>query len=246
MKFICPKCGTKVEAIGDGTLCPTCRTTLIEVAPGYADWLMSPNEAIRRFEIVIAKHGLPQVWSSRFKHEREAWITAVWALGLREITGSEYWIEVETKDPPDCKVRYVDSSHGYNQRGTINVEIVEWDPHRPDVMDVIIPKCANKYPRDFILVVFVRNGKPIGANAVHQAVKSLAVPFKEIWVLGLVSVEGAKYHMFAAHPGSRKVDFDLLEVLQKNISQAEFAQFDKMRSKRTEMTDRGMIHLPIP
>jgi len=246
MKFICPKCGMKKEVVGDDTLCPTCSTVMIEVAPGYADLLMSPNEAVRRFEIVIAKYGFPLAWSGRFKYEREAWISAVWALGLREFTGEEYWIEVETRDQtPDCKVRYFNSSPGYNLRGTINVEIVEWDQHRPDVMDVIIPKCAKAYPQYFTLLVFVRNGKPMGANAVHQAVKSLAVPFKEIWVLGLVSVEGAKYHMFAAHPGSRKVDFNLFDVLQKNISQPKYAQFGQ-RSKSTEMTDQGMIYLPIP
>jgi hypothetical protein len=246
MKFMCPKCGTKEEVVGDGTpLCPFCRTTLIEIAPGYADLLMSPNEAIRTFEIVIAKHGLPQAWSSRFKHQREAWITAVWALGLREITGCEYWIEVEMKDPPDCKVRYVDSSAGYNQRGTINVEIVEWDHHRPNVMDVIIRKCANKYPGDFRLLVFARNGKPVGTQAAQQ-VKSLAVPFKEIWVLGRASVEEDKYRMFTLHPRPLGVDFALSDVLQKNSSQAEFARFDTKRSKRTKPSYRGSIHLPIP
>jgi hypothetical protein len=245
MKFICPKRGTKEEVGGGDTLCPVCRTALIEVAPGYADLLMSPNEAIRRFEIVITKHGLPQAWSSRFKHEREAWIAAVWALGLREFTGREYWIEVETRDQtPDCKVRYFNSSRGYNLRGTINVEIVEWEHHRPDVMDVIIPKCAKAYPEDFTLVVFARNGNPIGTQAVQQ-IKSLAVPFKEIWVLGRASVEGAIYRMFMLHPSSRGVDFDLFDVLQKNSSQAKYAQFGQ-RSKSTEMTDQGMIYLPIP
>lgn len=245
MKFICPKCGTKEEVVGDDTLCAICRTVLIEIAPGYANLLMSPNEAIRRFETVVAKRGFPQAWAGGVKQEREAWIAAVWALGLREITGREYWIEVETRDQtPDCKVRYVDSSPGYNLRGTINVEIVEWDQHRPDVMDVIVPKCAKAYPEHFTLLVFARNGKPIGTQAVQQ-VNSLAVPFKEIWVLGRASMEGAKYRMFTLHPSSVAVDFDLFDVLQKNISQAEFAQFEK-RSKRTEMTDRGRIHLPIP
>lgn len=246
MKFICPKCGMKEEVVNDDTpLCPICRMALIKLAPGYANLLMSPNVAIRRFETVIVKRGYTQALSGKVKQEREAWISAVWALGLREITGKEYWIEVETRDQtPDCKVRYVDSSPGYNVRGTINVEVVEWDHHRPDVMDVITPKCAKAYPRNFCLLVFARNGKPIGAKAV-QEVKSLAIPFKEIWVLGRVSEEEAKYRMFMLHPGSRMVDFDLFEVLQKNIFQKEFAQFEK-RSKRTEMSDRGTMHLPIP
>lgn len=246
MKFICPKCEIEQDIIdNDAPPCPICATPLIEVAPGYANLLMSPNKAIRRFETVIVKHGYEQAMKGGVKQEREAWISAVWALGLREITGREYWIEIETRDQtPDCKVRYVDSSPGYNLRGTINVEIVEWEQHKPDVMDVITPKCAKAYPRHFTLLVFARNGKPIGTHAAQQ-LKSLTVPFKEIWVLGRASVEDAKYRMFMLHPGSRGVDFDLSDVLQKNNSQAEFAQFEK-RSKRTEMTDRGMIHLPIP
>jgi hypothetical protein len=206
---------------------------------------MSPNVAIQRFENIIREHGYGEAWRGRVKQEREAWITAVWALGLREITGRQYWIEVETREQtPDCKVRYVDSSPCYNLRGTINVEIVEWEHHRPEVMDVIAPKCARAYPGNFFLLVFARNGKPIGTQAAQQ-LKSLAVPFKEIWVLGRASVEDAKYRMFMLHPGSRGVDFDLFDVLQKNSSQAEFAQFEK-RSKRIEMTDRGIMHLPTP
>ena len=246
MKFICLKCGIKQDVFDNNAPpCHICATVLIEMAPGYANLLMSPNVAIHKFETIIRKHGYREAWRGRVKRERESWITAVWALGLREITGRQYWIEVETRDQtPDCKVRYIDSSLGYNLRGTINVEIVEWEHHRPDVMDVIAPKCARAYPRNFFLLVFARNGKPIGANAIQQ-LKTLTIPFKEIWVLGRVSVEEAKYRMFTLHPRSRVVDFDLFEVLQKNISQAKFAQFEK-RSKRTEMTDRGMIHLSIP
>jgi hypothetical protein len=234
----------KEEVVGE-TICLICRTALVEIAPGYTDLLMSPNEAICRFETVVAERGFPEAWTGRVKREREAWISAVWALGLREITGRQYWIEVETRDQtPDCKVRYVDSSLGYNLRGTINVEIVEWDEHRPDVMDVIIPKCAKAYPEYFTLLVFARNGKPIGTHAAQQ-LKSLAVPFKEIWILGRASVEDSTYRMFMLHPSPQGVDFNLFDLLKKNSSQPEFAQFET-RSKRTEMTDRGMMHLPIP
>jgi hypothetical protein len=47
------------------------------------------------------------------------------------------------------------------------------------------------------------------------------------------------------HPSPQGVDFNLFDLLKKNSSQPEFAQFET-RSKRTEMTDRGMMHLPIP
>lgn len=60
---------------------------------------------------------------------------------------------------PDTKVNFIDQSAGYNQAMTLNIEIVEWDEHRSDVMEVIAQKCARAYPPYFYLVVFARNGQ---------------------------------------------------------------------------------------
>ena len=87
------------------------------------------------------------------KQEREAWIAAAWALCMRKETGREYWFEIVTQDlTPDCKVIYIDQSKGHNQRCIHNLEIIEWDHHRENMMGLVRQKCAKGYPPYFTLV----------------------------------------------------------------------------------------------
>lgn len=205
---------------------------------------MSPAIILRRFETVM-KHGKAAAKQGRHKQEREAWISAVWSLGLHEITGNEYWIEIETRDAtPDCKVHFIDPSSGNNNVMTINVEVVEWEEHRDDVMDVIAPKCAKAYPAFFFLVVFCRNGKNIDVQSLMAKMGELTVPFGEVWVLGRLSNVGTAYSMFRLHPGSRLVEFDLRETIAKDKRNIDF--LTRMgRGKGTAFEELGPIYLPI-
>ena len=84
----------------------------------YAGLFMSA-----RMQAVIDKYGYASaVGSDRFKKERESWTSAVYALGLAELTGKEYWVEIETVDQtPDARVHYIDQSAGYNQVNTQSI-----------------------------------------------------------------------------------------------------------------------------
>ncbi len=207
---------------------------------------MSPSLAIRRFETVIRKHGPAQSLSGRVKREREAWITAVWALGLHEITGQEYWIEIETRDQtPDCKVHQLDQRSGNNRILTLNVEVVEWEQHQTDAIDVIRQKCAKAYPQYFTLLVFARNGESVCIDELLQQIKTLTVPFCEIWLLGRLSASAAKYGIFMLHPYSKLVEFDLGEVFDRNKAQIDFLKRQK-RGRGTEVQDLGIVYVPIP
>lgn len=60
----------------------------------------------------------------RFKKEREAWTTGVFALALSKLNGEQWWIEIETKDStPDTKLRQLDQSSGNNVIQTRNIEV---------------------------------------------------------------------------------------------------------------------------
>ncbi len=134
-------------------------------AEGYTNLWMSPEFVVARFEKIIGTYGFEEAKKGRFKREREAWISAVWALGLREtMKRIEYWIEIETLDQtPDCKVQFFDTTKGYNHRMILNLEIVEWEEHQDDVMNVIRAKCLKAYPDYFYLIVLARNGGIINA-----------------------------------------------------------------------------------
>lgn len=247
MEFMCPTCGMKDVVIGDRTpRCLACGTILIKATGGYVDLMMSPNFAISRFEKVIAKYGSKESLSGRFKKEREAWITSVWALGLREITNQRYWIEIETRElTPDCKVHQIDQSSGNNHILTRHVEVVEWEQHRNEVVDVIIQKCAKAYPQYFTLLVFARNGKEIRVPDLLQEMQALTVPFWEIWLLGRVSATAARYLVCMLHPHLETEEFDLCEVVAKNQGQVDFLRRQK-RGKGTVMKDLGFVYLPLP
>ena len=88
----------------------------------YTGLLMNPAFLVHRMQRIVEKHGRQEAESSgRFKHEREAWTSAVWALGQTELTGQQLWVEIETiEQTPDTKVHHLDKSKGYHhlQTGT--------------------------------------------------------------------------------------------------------------------------------
>lgn len=247
MEFLCVRCGVKEEVIGDRKpRCLRCKTPLTEATIAYTNLMMSPSIVIRRFETVLRSRGLAVATRGRRKKEREAWITAVWAVGLREVTAREYWVEIETIEPtPDCKVHFIDRSAGYNHRLTHNVEVVEWDEHRAEVLDVIKQKCSRAYPTYFFLLVLARSGKGINMAELSAEIGQISVPFGEIWVLGRLSGLSSRYAIFMVHPSQKLVEFDLAEALKKDTRVVDFLR-PQGRSKSAEFEDLGLLYLPIP
>ena len=77
----------------------------------------------------------------RFKKEREAWTTGMFALALSKLTGKEFWVEIETADTtPDTRLRHIDQSEGHNSIETVNIEIVDWVEHVANIMEPIMKK----------------------------------------------------------------------------------------------------------
>lgn len=224
-----------------------CRVPMVKATNEYTDLWLSPNFAIRRFRTGIGKYGWAESLKGRVKKEREACIAAIWALGIQRITGKRYWIEIVTNDQtPDCRVMYLDQSKGHNNRMIISVEIVEWDLHRDNMLEVIVQKCARGYPSYFFLVVFVRNDKETLVEDILQKIKSMKVPFAEIWIVGRLPISIGSYRLFLAHPEPTKImDFDVFDSYRMNLEQGEYLKFEG-RGKSTQMRDLGFVYLPIP
>jgi hypothetical protein len=117
--------------------------------------------------------------------EREACSTALYALALSEISGKTYWVEVETvEQTPDTKVHHIDQSQGYNIVQTQSVEVVDWEEHIEDPMELIGAKSRNSYPKDFCLLIAARSGKTVYPQVIARDIRKITVPFAEIWILG--------------------------------------------------------------
>ncbi len=218
---------------------------LLEKASGYKNILMSPAVVIERFKRCIDKYGKNEVIKdTRFKHEREAWVSAVWALGLNSISNKEYWIEVETVDgTPDTYVTYFDVLEGNNHRRIFNLEVVDWGDHENELTPILTKKFKKAYPNGYILLVYARNPNAvIDTKKIFGEVRSLKVPFGQVWVLGAPDID--KYTMFTLHPNYSLIDFDFNEAFLKNKNQISFMTTTG-RGRGTGLEDLGQLYIPI-
>jgi hypothetical protein len=220
---------------------------MLRATTSYKGLWLSPSFVIHRMRKIIETHGIPEANSSRrFKQEREAWTTAVWALGLTEMHKRNYWIEIETEDStPDTKVHRLDQSSGHNKIETYNVEVVDWESHVDDVMQVIRQKCERAYPSYFWLLILGRNGKTLDLDSTIEVVRELRVPFAEIWIIGRPEEAMQKRQMVRLYPEKWDLIFDLARALKESEKQTEIMRPGK-RGTGTDAYPLGSSYLPIP
>jgi DNA-directed RNA polymerase subunit RPC12/RpoP len=249
MQYVCANClGKPEEIIGDNSPnCLRCGKPMTLATLSYKGLWLSPSFIIRRMQKIIETHGTRDDQSSRrFKREREAWTTAVWALGLTQIDGREHWVEIETEDDtPDTKVHRLDQSNGHNKIETYNVEVVDWEQHVDDLIQIVRQKCAKAYPFYFWLVILGRSGKAIDQSTVVEAVRNLRVPFVEIWIVGRTLDNRYRMQLVRLFPDRADVVFDLRDAVRRSDQQAAIMRPGK-RGTGTDLRPLGDVFLPIP
>jgi len=245
MEFICSQCGGKDWVFGDDApLCWKCRAPLIKATQSYAGCLMSPEFVLRRMNTVIEKHGFIATATGRFKREREACATAVYALALSELSGAKYWVEIETvEQTPDTRVYQIDQSRGYNTLRRQNVEVVDWEQHVDDLMELVRAKCEKQYPKDFCLLIAGRSGKMVYPQVIARDIRTMTVPFAEIWILGQSATN--TFNVARLHPTILQLQFDVFEALERAKTDADVITKQK-RGREIEFVPLGQIYLPIP
>lgn len=220
---------------------------MVRATLSYKGLWMSPSFVIYRMQKIIETYGKPEAYSGRrFKQEREAWAAAVWALGLAESQQREYWVEIETEEnTPDTKVHRLDQSTGHNRIQTYNLEVVDWEEHVNDIMQVVQQKCERAYPSYFGLLILGRSGKAVDPNAILEAIRAIRVPFAEIWIVGRALEERNRMEMARLFPDVANLGFDLGRALQRTETQKEIMQ-PQGRGTGTNLRFSGDIYLPIP
>jgi hypothetical protein len=206
---------------------------------------MSPWIAITRMKTTNETYGTEMARTHRrFKKEREAWTTGMFALALSKLTEKEFWVEIETVDStPDTKLRHIDQSAGYNAIETHNIEIVDWDEHVSSIMEVIKKKCARSYPSDYFLLVHARSGKRLDFDHVIEELKKIVSPFFEVWILARISEDEMKVVRVA--PAALPIDFKIQSELEKARKQRSFLRRGT-RGTEIEFRDLGPAYLPLP
>lgn len=250
MQYICANCrrGCPEEIIGDDSpKCLRCGKPMIRATLSYKGLWLSPSFVIHRMQKIIETHGTRDAQSSgRFKQEREAWTTAAWALGLTQMHGRDYWVEIEAEDStPDTKVHRLEQSSGRNKIETYNVEVVDWEQHVDDPIQIVQQKCARAYPSYFWLVILGRSGKVVDPNTVIEAIRGARVPFVEIWIVGRALEDHNRMQMVRLFPDRADIVFDLRHALRRSEKQADIMRPGK-RGTGTDVRSLGDVYLPIP
>jgi hypothetical protein len=250
MLFICKNCpqyGPEEIIVDKSPKCVRCGKPMVRATESYKGIWLSPRFVIYRMESIVETHGTREAKSSRrFKHEREAWTTAIWALGLEEMHGRDYWVEIETQEStPDTKVHRLDQSNGHNRIETYNVEVVDWEEHVDDLVQIVQQKCARAYPPYFWLVILGRSGKTVDLNTVTEGMRGLHVPFAEIWMVGRTLENPNKVRTVRLFPSGADVLFVLKDALRRSERQADTMR-PQHRGTGTELRSLGDIYLPIP
>jgi hypothetical protein len=249
MQYICPSCHRPPEEIigDDSPRCLRCDKPMLRAISSYKGYWFGLAFVIYRMKKIFETYGnVEAVADRRFKHEREAWAAAAWALGLREMEERDYWVEIETEDnTPDARVHRLDQSSGNNVEETYKIEVVDWEEHVDDLMQVIRQKCERAYPADFGLLVLGRSGKKCDPNAVMQAIQAIHVPFAEIWIVGRPLQDQAKVRMVRLSPEGADVQFDLSDAVKRSEKQPQIMRREQ-RGTGTEFHSLGDIYFPIP
>jgi len=246
MKFCCPSCGREEEIVLDRH--PRCRFCMDEMisASDYSEFWMSPYIAIKRMQTISETYGILRARTDgRFKREREAWTTGVFALALAQLNGDKWWVEIETADStPDTRLRRIDQSSGNNVIQTRSIEVVDWEENVDEIMKVIKKKCKRAYPDHYLLLVNARHGKGVlDFDRAIEEMKKIRSPFLEVWVVVMVASGHMKVVRIA--PGAFPIDLDLSAELPKAMKQEAFVKRG-IRGTGTEIRDLGPAYVPIP
>lgn len=245
MQFICLKCGRTDEVIGDShPRCLVCGKPLLKATKSYEGLLLSPEFVLKRMKTLVQKHGLQRVESGPFKHEREAWSTAIYALALSEMYSKKYWVRVETvAQTPDTYVHHIDQTTGNNIDQMQSVEVVDWVQSVAEVMTLIEKKAKKAYPPFYCLLITSRSGKGLDTDAIADEIKKVSIPFAEIWIVGMLAYNIA--NVGRLYPTVSLLQFDIRTAL-KNAKCKNDIMVRQQRGRGTQFTPLGPIYLPIP
>src|SRR5579859_6797127 len=245
MRFKCKVCGRDDEIIGDSSPhCLYCNVPLLRATESYAGLLMSPEIVLRRMKTLVEKHGLSRVENGPFKHEREAWSTAIYALALSEINGKKYWVEIETSaQTPDSYLHCIDQSSGSNVDQIQSIEVVDWEEHNNDLLTLVEKKVKKAYPQHYCLLITGRSGQLLEPHAFATKLLELTIPFAEIWIIGMPAYDTV--NIARLFPDVMVKHFALSKALIAAKTEYSF-MVKQQRGVSTEFVPLGSIYLPIP
>lgn len=213
------------------------------------DTCMSPSFVIDRLKSLVAKHGPEAVLTKvAFKAEREAWIAAVFFLGIMSIENKEYWIAINSEDttPDIFGISFESIPQGIN-RQVYNIEVFVWGPHSKNTLvEAIKAKLDKGYPEHYILLCYIHGhaGEKVLFKDLQEQVAALNPKVVQIYLVGSQEYSVHDYKIMMIHGGAMIINFTLDEQYQLKHTQKDIIKY--WRGKGKEFIPMGTMEIPLP
>lgn len=176
---------------------------------------------------ILKQNGLRSILAdNKFKLDKEAWITAVFLLGLSKTTNKEYWVagNLEDSTPDTYGISFTELKKGLG-REVINLEVFEWENHsQSSLIEHINAKIKNKlYPDYYCLLCYAhsREKENIDTEALYKYFHKNKYSFSELWLLCGIGKNQNEYVITRLYPNRLQDKFYLDQETEKHIKQLE-------------------------
>lgn len=219
--------------------------------PYSPDEFFSPAFVIERFKRIVERHGLDKaIKDDRFKREREMWITAVFLLGLRNISPASYWVGpcLDKTTPDTYGVSFTDKEKGLNLN-IQNIEVFEWESHGGEsLIEAFASKLKGKhYPKYFTLLCYAhsRTGQ-IEFEPVFQYFQKNIPGIGAVWFVSSVAGKEPGGHVLVQlFPERAELEFNYLSELKVVGDQLEIIKV-LGRGTDKKFSRLGTKFIPLP
>lgn len=147
---------------------------------------------------------------------REAWIAAVFLLGLKKITQKTWWLRVNPEENSAEDI-YATSYKPINISGSIqyilSIQVFRHTDHdKGSVIEGIKKKLKKTDLSNCILVCYLMKWEFVKWNELHEEIKKSKPSASEIWIIG--NVGNRKMTIFQVYPclNHAEVDLDVVSI----------------------------------
>lgn len=175
---------------------------------------------------------------------REAWISAVFLLGLKEITKQMWWLRVNPEENSAEDI-YASSYKPINESGSIqyvlSIQVFQHTAYnKGSVIEGIKKKLKKTDLSNCVLVCYLIKDEFLEWKKLHEEIKKLKPSASEIWIIG--NIGNRKMIIFQVYPYLNHAEIDINAV---SISKNEPKFIKPYQVSKKESLKKGTYIHPL-
>ena len=215
--------------------------------------LINPYTAIRLFAKTFLEFGDIVLENRRYKLTLEAWISAMFLIGIGKETRTDWWLNPvkDNSGSPDfnCYTFIRDTLRESTSKPRIKLEVFEWrkEQTETDFIEALRKIKLNKIvdPQLAIVCYIRRNTTLSSAVELNAQLKKLSPRVKDIWYLADVSKDSKTWRLTQIFPNTLAIDLDYDQIL-KMKEKRSFIYAYRGKSDQIEFESTGKQVLLSP